>query len=131
MLGVLTPQHLNRLAIINDTVLYSQEKAKNLVKEDNNKDARDIYNVFNDINPSELILLKQALKELPEIAFGLVLDEYRWELFEGNIDEDEINKRYWSKVLEVQGIAPPGERGEEYFDVAAKYHVADHTPYIR
>lgn len=76
-----------------------------------------------------MIMLKQALNKLPQIPFALIIDEYRWRYFEGSLKED--NGDFWKLALELQGIAPSGLRGEEYFDAAAKFHVPDNTPYIR
>ncbi|XP_063835604.1 angiotensin-converting enzyme-like [Ostrinia nubilalis] len=99
------------------------------MKEDTIFDATN--NFENDLTTDEMLLLRQALNKIPQIPFALVIDEYRWKYFEGSIDKDKFNKEFWDLTLELQGIAPPEERGEEYFDVAAKFHVPDHTPYIR
>lgn len=85
----------------------------------------------NDLSSDEILLLKQALNKIPQIPFALVIDEYRWKYFEGAIDRDSLNKVFWDLSLELQGIAPPAERSEEYFDIGAKFHIPDNTPYIR
>jgi peptidyl-dipeptidase A len=41
------------------------------------------------------------------------------------------NKAWWDLRREYQGIAPPGPRGEQYFDTAAKMHVSNNVPYAR
>jgi peptidyl-dipeptidase A len=41
------------------------------------------------------------------------------------------NKAWWDLRREYQGIAPPGPRGEQYFDAAAKMHVSNNVPYAR
>ncbi|KAG6447266.1 hypothetical protein O3G_MSEX004840 [Manduca sexta] len=77
----------------------------------------------------DTLLLKQALNKIPQIAFSFLIDEYRWRYFEGSLET--INKDFWDLALELQGIAPPGGRGEKYFDVGAKFHVPDNTPLMR
>lgn len=160
MYGVLTPQHLNRLGLINDSLLYTtnyQPTDKRDKDENANKDAKDerkrefvkevleeklkeaqillkdkeIPKLFEDkdVTTDTILLLKQALNKLPQIPFSLAIDEYRWKYFEGNLRE--VNKEFWTLVEELQGVAAPGERGEEYFDAGAKFHVPDNTPYIR
>ncbi|CAG9794334.1 unnamed protein product [Diatraea saccharalis] len=84
-----------------------------------------------DLTPDELLLLKQALNKIPQIPYALVIDEYRWKYFEGGMDMNALNKEFWDLTLELQGIVPPEERDEQYFDVAAKFHVPDNTAYIR
>ncbi|KAJ8704540.1 hypothetical protein PYW07_011728 [Mythimna separata] len=184
MYGVLTPQHLNRLGLINDSLLYTynnkennieDKKIKNIkndskidvekeqrINEDtsetnNSKESDNFLKEFKDtklfedknheaneeeiskdppklfedkdVTTDTMILLKQALNKIPQIPFSLIMDEYRWKYFEGSLKGD--NEEFWRMVLEWQGIAPPGFRGEEYFDVGAKFHVPDNTPYVR
>ncbi|XP_038217848.1 angiotensin-converting enzyme-related protein-like [Zerene cesonia] len=192
MLGAVTPQHLHRLGLINDTELFANDsdydnmslkeiKYDKSTKEldTNTISVIDIGKTFklvinakkgdlgkmipnlkdnivfkdkgnakggnskehkadklkkaesNHISTDDVLILKQALNKLPQIPFSLVLDEYRWRLFEGNLDKRYLNKEFWKLARELQGIAPVGYRGEGYFDVGAKYHVADNVSYIR
>ena len=43
------------------------------------------------------------------------------------VPESNMNGHWWYLVKTYQGIVPPNgeERGEEFFDVGAKYHVAN------
>nr|XP_049698818.1 angiotensin-converting enzyme-related protein [Helicoverpa armigera] len=196
MYGVLTPQHLNRLGLINDSLLYTMNapQTNNPVTQDNSvdhnhkecrsekdedfdtKDSKETLlneilqatnkedyklamdklkaedylpfakvnehikdrkvdepppKIFEDkdISTDTVLLLKTALNKLPQIPFSLLIDEYRWKYFEGSLRQE--NGEFWAMARELQGIAPPSERGEEYFDVGAKFHVPDNTPYIR
>ncbi|KPJ10964.1 Angiotensin-converting enzyme [Papilio machaon] len=140
-IGVMTPQYLNRLGLINDSTLYStNEGLTQAVPNASNKE-KDIFSPIDSIKSDtnkrmnattdEILLLKRALNKLPQIPFSLLIDEYRWRYFENNIDEGNMNKEYWAMSLEIQGISPPEERNEEFFDLGAIYHVADNTPYIR
>ncbi|XP_037804888.1 angiotensin-converting enzyme-like [Penaeus monodon] len=46
--------------------------------------------------------------------------------------EIELNKLWWEKRLDIQGLAPPSPRYPSTdFDVGAKYHVPTSVPYIR
>ncbi|XP_064108972.1 angiotensin-converting enzyme-like [Macrobrachium nipponense] len=89
-------------------------------------------NVDKDSRISETrILLKMALRKLPLIAFARVVDEWRWDVFAGKVDESNYNKAWWDLKLKYQGVKPPSTRDETYFDPGAKFHIPDNTPYIR
>nr|XP_034838688.1 angiotensin-converting enzyme [Maniola hyperantus] len=107
MYGVVTPQHLHRLRLINDSELLDS------------------------FATDDILMLKQALNKLPQIPFSLLMDEYRWRYFEGSLDKKSLNQEFWEMARKLQGIAPPRHRGEEYFDIGSKFHVPDNTPYIR
>lgn len=76
-------------------------------------------------------LLKQALDRVAFLPFGLLIDQWRWKVFSGEIKPEDYNKAWWDLRLKYQGIAPPGPRSEADFDPGAKYHVASNTPYTR
>ena len=59
------------------------------------------------------------------------MDQYRWALFNGTIDKDEMNLKWWELRERYQGINPPVLRSEQDFDAGSKAHVATHYPYIR
>jgi peptidyl-dipeptidase A len=77
------------------------------------------------------LLMKRALEKIAFLPFGLLIDQWRWKVFSGEITPDNYNKGWWDLRLKYQGIAPPSPRGEEFFDPGAKYHVPDNTPYTR
>jgi peptidyl-dipeptidase A len=77
------------------------------------------------------LLLDRALQKIAFLPFGLMIDQYRWKLFAGQIPPAEWNKAWWDLRLKYQGIAPPSPRSEQDFDPAAKYHVAANVPYMR
>lgn len=106
MHAVLTPQHLNRLGLLNDDEINNPK-----------------IELF--------LLLKQALSKIPEIPFALLIDTYRWNIFRNKIKPKDYNKIYWMLNEELRGIVPPNYRGEEYFDAGGKFHIPDNTPYIR
>jgi len=77
------------------------------------------------------ILLQRALDKIAFLPFGLLIDQWRWKVFSGEITPDRYNRAWWELREKYQGIAPPGNRGEEFFDPGAKYHVPANVPYTR
>ena len=77
------------------------------------------------------LLLTKALDKISFLPFSLLVDQWRWKVFKGEISPAEYNKAWWALKLKYQGVAPPSTRGEEFFDAGAKYHVPDNTPYTR
>jgi len=76
-------------------------------------------------------LLKQALDRVAFLPFGLMIDQWRWKVFSGEIAPADYNKSWWELRLKYQGVAPPMTRSETDFDPGAKYHVAANVPYTR
>jgi peptidyl-dipeptidase A len=76
-------------------------------------------------------LLKMALDKVAFLPFGLLIDQWRWKVFSGEITPEQYNKMWWALKAKYQGVAPPVERSEADFDPGAKYHVASNTPYTR
>ncbi|HMF91600.1 MAG TPA: M2 family metallopeptidase [Candidatus Angelobacter sp.] len=76
-------------------------------------------------------LLKMALDKIAFLPFGLLIDQWRWKVFSGEITPEQYNKMWWELKAKYQGVAPPVERSEADFDPGAKYHVASNTPYTR
>jgi peptidyl-dipeptidase A len=77
------------------------------------------------------ILLRQALDKVAFLPFGLMIDQWRWKVFSGEIKPADYNKSWWELRQKYEGIAPPLERTEADFDPGAKYHVAANVPYMR
>jgi peptidyl-dipeptidase A len=77
------------------------------------------------------LLMQQALSKVAFLPFGLLIDQWRWQVFSGQVTPDAYNKAWWDLRLKYQGIAPPSPRGEEHFDPGAKYHVPANVPYTR
>jgi len=76
-------------------------------------------------------LLEQAMDKVAFLPFGLVVDKWRWEVFSGQVKPDGYNKAWWELRRKYQGVTPPVERSEAYFDPGAKYHVPGNVPYMR
>ena len=77
------------------------------------------------------LLLARALEKVAFLPFGLMIDQWRWKVFSGEIPPDQYNKGWWDLRLKYQGVAPPVARSERDFDPGAKYHVAADVPYTR
>jgi peptidyl-dipeptidase A len=77
------------------------------------------------------LLLQQALDRVAFLPFGLLIDQWRWKVFSGEIKPEDYNKAWWELRLKYQGVAPPVGRTEADFDPGAKYHVAANVPYTR
>jgi len=77
------------------------------------------------------LLMTRALEKVAFLPFGLLIDQWRWKVFAGEVQPATYNKVWWDLRLKYQGVAPPAARGEDFFDPGAKYHVPDNTPYTR
>ncbi|KAM9296895.1 LOW QUALITY PROTEIN: angiotensin-converting enzyme [Gastrophryne carolinensis] len=104
-LSVSTPGHLKTIGLLNEIT----------------EDAES------DIN----YLLKMALEKIAFLPFGYLIDQWRWNVFNGRTPPSRYNYDWWNLRTKYQGICPPGERNEAEFDPGAKYHIPGNTPYIR
>ena len=77
------------------------------------------------------LLLVRALDKVAFLPFGLLVDQWRWRVFSGQIAPADYNRTWWELRRKYQGIAPPQPRGEDSFDAIGKYHVAAGVPYSR
>lgn len=77
------------------------------------------------------LLLKQALDKIAFLPFGLMIDQWRWKVFSGEITPAQYNQAWWDLREKYQGIKAPVERSEADFDPGAKYHVPGNVPYTR
>ena len=75
--------------------------------------------------------MRMALSKVAFLPFGLMIDRWRWGVFDGTITPDNYNGAWWDLKARYQGVAPADPRGEEFFDPGAKYHVPGNTPYTR
>jgi len=77
------------------------------------------------------LLLHKALEKIAFLPFGLLIDQWRWKVFSGEVKPEDYNKAWWDLRLKYQGVAPVTPRGEDFFDPGAKYHVPGNVPYTR
>lgn len=76
-------------------------------------------------------LLKMALDKIAFMPFGLMVDRWRWGVFNGETTPAEYNDAWTADMLKYQGLVPPGARPDNAFDPGAKYHIPGNTPYTR
>jgi peptidyl-dipeptidase A len=77
------------------------------------------------------LLLRQAMDKVAFLPFGLLVDKWRWGVFNGSIAPADYNKGWTDLRRQYQGIVPPTERAADRFDPGAKYHIPGNTPYTR
>lgn len=77
------------------------------------------------------LLLRQAMDKVAFLPFGLLLDRYRWNLFNGSIQPADYNTAWQELRREYQGVTPPVERPADGFDPGAKYHIPGNVSYTR
>ena len=75
--------------------------------------------------------MRMALTKVAFLPFGLMIDRWRWGVFDGSITPDNYNAAWWDLKKTYQGVGPADARGEGFFDPGAKYHVPGNTPYTR
>ena len=77
------------------------------------------------------LLLDRALQKVAFLPFGLILDQWRWKVFSGEVTPASYNQEWWDLRLRYQGVVPPLARTEADFDPGAKYHVPGNVSYTR
>ncbi len=77
------------------------------------------------------LLLRQAMDKVAFLPFGLLVDKWRWGVFNGSIKPADYNTAWTGLRRQYQGITPPVERPANAFDPGGKYHVPGNTPYTR
>ncbi|MEI2788476.1 MAG: M2 family metallopeptidase [Steroidobacteraceae bacterium] len=75
--------------------------------------------------------MKMALEKIAFLPFGKMIDEWRWQVFSGQVKPENYNAAWWALREKYQGIRPPVARTEADFDPGAKYHIPGNTPYTR
>jgi len=65
------------------------------------------------------------------LPFGLLVDKWRWGVFDGTITPATYNSAWVDLKKQYQGIVPPVDRPANAFDPGAKYHIPGNTPYTR
>ena len=77
------------------------------------------------------LLMKRALEGIAFLPFGLMVDQWRWQVFAGQTGPEGYNDLWWELREKYQGVKSPNERPADAFDAGAKYHVPGNTPYTR
>ncbi|XP_048835406.1 angiotensin-converting enzyme 2 isoform X1 [Brienomyrus brachyistius] len=76
-------------------------------------------------------LMKQALTIVATLPFTYMLEEWRWQVFQGTIPKDQWMQRWWEMKRDMVGVVEPLPRDETYCDPAALFHVANDYSFIR
>ena len=78
------------------------------------------------------LLLRQAMDKVAFLPFGLLVDRYRWGMFDGSISPADYNKA-WTKLRHrLSGHRPAGRRGRPMRSTRApNIHIPGNTPYTR
>ena len=77
------------------------------------------------------LLMRQALEKIAFLPFGLLVDQWRWKVFAGEVGPEAYNELWWQLRAQYQGVSAPDERPADAFDAGAKYHVPGNVPYTR
>lgn len=77
------------------------------------------------------LLMKMALDKVAFIPFGLMVDQWRWKVFSGEVKPEQYNEAWWELREKYQGVRAPIARSANDFDPGAKYHVPGNVPYSR
>ncbi|CAF99822.1 unnamed protein product [Tetraodon nigroviridis] len=105
-LSAATPKHLQGLKLLPDNFTYDSETEINF-------------------------LLKQALTIVATLPFTYMLEEWRWQVFAGNITKDQWMKQWWEMKRELVGVMEAVPRDESYCDPPALFHVSGDYSFIR
>lgn len=76
-------------------------------------------------------LLRLAMDKVAFLPFGLMVDQWRWKVFSGELTPAQYNSGWWELRNKYQGLRAPGPRPANAFDPGAKYHIPGNTPYMR
>ncbi|WP_144394330.1 M2 family metallopeptidase [Pleionea sediminis] len=76
-------------------------------------------------------LMRMAMDKIAFLPFGLMVDKWRWKVFNGELTPESYNQGWWQLREEYQGVKAPIARTESDFDPGAKYHIPGNTPYSR
>ncbi len=76
-------------------------------------------------------LLRMALGKVAFLPFGLMIDKWRWQVFDGRTKPNTYNEDWWKLREQYQGVRAPRRRPDNAFDPGAKYHIPAYTPYSR
>ncbi|KAH8273874.1 hypothetical protein KR044_002450 [Drosophila immigrans] len=76
-------------------------------------------------------LFTMAIDKATFLPFALTLDNWRYDIFSGNVNKRIMNCHYWNLRERYAGIKPPVLRSEQDFDLGAKYHIPANIPYVK
>ena len=77
------------------------------------------------------LMMDLALDKIAFLPFAVMMDQWRWRVFRGEITPEQYNTAWWELREQYQGLMPPVDRPADAFDPGAKYHIANNVPYLR
>ncbi len=77
------------------------------------------------------LLLNMALDRVAAMPWTYLVDQWRWGISSGATTPEAMNAAWWEVRERYQGVGPPEDRGDEFFDPGAKYHVPAMVSYTR
>ena len=77
------------------------------------------------------VLLGRALQKVAFLPFAYLVDNWRWQVYGGQVKPEDYDRLWWGLRERYQGIGRPAPMTPGGFDAGAKYHVASDTPYAR
>lgn len=109
---------------IGDTIALSVSTPKHLIKV-------GLLDKYEDSEADNInTLFKMALERVAFLPFGLLIDQWRWNVFSDKTPESEWNSYWWTLRESFQDVSPPNPRDESFFDPGAKYHIPADSQYI-
>jgi peptidyl-dipeptidase A len=77
------------------------------------------------------VLLNDALEVAIPFMFWAcgTMPEWEADFYAKGMPADQMNARWWKTVRDLQGVEPPGHRGEQFCDAATKTHINDNPAY--
>ncbi|MBN8728639.1 MAG: M2 family metallopeptidase [Xanthomonadales bacterium] len=75
--------------------------------------------------------MKLALEKVAFLPFGLLIDKWRWGVFDGSIAPQDYNAAWLKLRREYQGLSSPVAPEPGDFQPGAKNHVPTNVPYMR
>lgn len=75
--------------------------------------------------------MQVALSKISILPWALLVDKWRWAVFDGTVGPDQYNKAWWDLVQKYQGVKSPVQRADDGFDAGSKFHIPNNTPYAR
>lgn len=86
------------------------------------------YENTDDENLNSLYL--RALEYIPSLPYALLVDKWRWEVFE-DATKDDLNKNWWNLHKDYMKLSTPNDRGSKAFDATANHHVVADKQYLK
>jgi peptidyl-dipeptidase A len=84
-----------------------------------------------DVSADLGLLMNKALEVVAFLPFGLLVDQWRWKVFAGEVGPAGYNELWWQLREQYQGVGAPADRPGDAFDPGAKFHVPGNFSYTR